>query len=201
MLCTSSGTPSLGVSTGWGSQGTPHVQPPIPTRRPYLDGEGERHEAQTAEVHVDGVEDGPDEVVAGRRGDEAGGSRLSLVGRRGQVVLPWVGGVHGHGEGHPAALLLHQPGWGSGAGRPLYIALVYGTALSPLYINPRNYSPPRAVVIRKAWPGARRNNLGFARLRAFYIQPSSCDEEHRRLQRHRGRGRAPGEDRRDGAMG
>lgn len=140
-------------------------------------------------------------MVAGGRGDEDGRRRLPLVGRRGQVVLPWVGGVHGHGEGHAAILLLQQPGWGSGTGRPVYIVLVYGTASSPLYINPRNYSPPRAVVIRHAWLGARRNKLGFASLHAFYIQPSSCDEEHRQFQHHQRRGRAPEEDHQNGAMG
>lgn len=40
---------------------------------PYLDREGESHEAEAAEVHVDGVEDGPDEVVTGWRRGGSGG--------------------------------------------------------------------------------------------------------------------------------
>lgn len=133
----------------------------------YLDREGESHKAKAAEVHVDGVEDGPDEVVAGRRrgpDSDDGGRQVPFVGCHGQVVLPGVGRVHGHGERHPAALLLHQPGWGSGAGQPLYIALACSPALSSLYIKWRNYSPPRAVVIRNAWLGARRNKVGFVSL-------------------------------------
>jgi len=118
----------LGKSIPWhqhgeGSQETPNVLSPIPAwglhpaQHPYLDREGERHEAEAAEVHVDGVEDGPEEVVAGRRGAGDGGGRVPLVGRGGRVVIPRVGGVHGHGEGHPTALRLHQLRSARGAGQ------------------------------------------------------------------------------------
>lgn len=95
------------------SSGIPELPgAPVPPL-PYLDGEGERHEAQAAEVHVEGVEDGPDQVVAGRGG---GGGRPPLGGR---PLLPRVRGVHGHGEGHPR---LRQPR-GSAAG-PSFISLL-----------------------------------------------------------------------------
>lgn len=56
---------------------------------------------------------------------------------------------------------------GAWLSRPFYTVLVSSPASAPLYINQRNYSPRRTVVIRNAWLEARRNKVGFVSLPSF----------------------------------